>query len=331
MYYAFKLNLPPQTLNFYKNTENLDYLINDVVPSMLEVLFETNPINDYLIFEIFEDEMTKEELKKKEDFIISQFEILDDLTSKLSREYEIVLDRFYEKGEVFYPKSYIDLNDESQNMRYSIEQQLPILLSEYIQIYNKTKFDTIFPNHNYRIGTGITHLKKYHIMKNLVQDKGVSHFINQNRVIVYYHIESERFIISTENDDKAIYYSELLEKTINGSRSVRSKVGKININPIYSEFAIEGTITNITYTVVYPNGKNVPQDIDDVLIESKASRKTVQLQSEKSSPLNSAAVQKEIETEAGKGYLEDIDVSGGEGQIIKKIKSWLYLPFKGGL
>lgn len=307
-YYVFKLNLQPNILAVYRQNEELEYLISEEIPNVFESVLQVNEVDDFFKLTI--------ENHSKRDFY-KLFELLEEKTHKLVSEYKKILLNYRKTGEIHYTQDFLKLNEGCMISRRSIESKFPsikkaydIVPDEIIESLYKLETDN-------QVGTGITHIKKFYKIKRYISlDEGASSIIPLE-LTSYYNPKTEHILVETDNMDAAINFIDAFELLINSSKDITLRIGKININPVYKSFILEGEHTEISYTLVYPNG-NPPLDRHNILRDSEAKELHSTLVGPDGRPLKLEPINKMLEEEAKKGYLKRME--GKAKGIFSKIK-----------
>ncbi|MFL2101319.1 hypothetical protein [Desemzia sp. FAM 23989] len=307
-YYVFKLNLQPNILAVYRQKEELEYLISEEIPNVLESVLQVNEVEGFFKLTI--------ENHSKEDFY-KLFESLEEKTHKLVSEYKKILLNYRKTGEIHYTQDFLKLNEDCMISRRSIESKFPsikkaydIVLDEIIESLYELETDN-------QVGTGITHIKKFYKIKRYISlDEGASSIIPLE-LTSYYNPKTEHILVETDNIDAATNFIDAFELLINSSKDVTLRIGKININPVYKSFILEGEHTEVSYTLVYPNG-NPPLDRHNILRDSEAKELHSTLVGPDGRPLKLEPINKMLEEEAKKGYLKRME--GKAKGVFSKIK-----------
>lgn len=186
-----------------------------------------------------------------------------------------------------------------------------VISDEEVDLYAKIESDS-------KVGTGITHLRKFYKIKLYLEKYPQDNIINSLNLISYYNPHTEHVLVESLSDTAAQNYISALVDLVNGSKSATNHIGKININPIYDSISLEGEYSEISYIVVYPNG-NPPMDRYNILKNAEAKEAEYKLIGADGKPLKKEPVQEMLETEAKQGYLKSLTAKGKN--IYKKIKT----------
>lgn len=299
-YYVYKLNVQPDILSMYMETGDFDYLVFQEIPIVLENIAEIRQSGTFFKINI---------VNKPTDEFFSSFEKLEKMTYKLLDEYNKVLLRYKENEEVFYPKQFLKLNEECMEVRRDIEHRyteirraFDIISDESIELLYNIKA-------NNQVGTGITHIRKFFKIKEFLSTPKGQESLNPLKLTAYYNSKTEHILVETDDVDLANNYIKALEELINSTKDITSRIGKINLNPVYDSIRLDGDYSEISYILVYPNG-NPPLERDSILKESQAKELQSKLIGTDGKPLNIGPVKQMIEEEAKKGYLKSLKVKG---------------------
>jgi len=144
-------------------------------------------------------------------------------------------------------------------------------------------------------------------------------------VNAYYRPIDEQILIKLDLDKEAASvkearaYISYFENLINNNKTVVSKIGKININPIYDSIKLsDESYTEISFSIVYPNG-NPSLDRHNILEAAEAKEAQITILGTDERPLKKEAVENLVNEEAKKGYLKNIFSTKGK-QILAIIK-----------
>ena len=134
---------------------------------------------------------------------------------------------------------------------------------------------------------------------------------DEKNILVHYEYEQELLVIHDVNIEDAIEYSRRIEEKIN---SQKTDIGKISINPIYTELVLtRDDLSSIEIITTYPNGTN---DELDLLLQAAqqtgAKEVRTKLVSSDGQPLEFFTEQsRELAEYPGKkGYLVGVRASG---------------------
>ncbi|TQR19928.1 hypothetical protein [Psychrobacillus vulpis] len=315
-YFVFKLNVQPNTIVSFKNENEFEYLINKLIPAVLDHVIGIKQKEGFkeTVYELIPE--LNNEVEFNERFIK-----LEDESSKLYELYKEILLKYKEKEEIFYSKKFLQLNDKCKRLRNEFEKKYPAI----IKSYNLITDDKIDEEENFefenKIGTGITHLRKFYKIK-LYVDKNKKQLVNPLNLKAYYKPTKEHILVESKSEEDALYYITALERIINNDSFAIGKIGKININPVYESITFEQKeYTEISFVIVYPNG-NPPLDRHNILKNSEAKELHTTLVGPDGQPLKLESLKAELNEQAKNGYLKSLVGKGvNKGKnIVKKIK-----------
>ncbi len=311
-YLVFKLNLQPNTIIDFKINGEFDYLINELVPTVLDHVIgikQENSLFELLPRKFDEDGFEEEYLKLKA------------ITLKLHGLYKKILLNYKEDGEIHYTKEFLRLNENCMRVRSEFEKKYPSIKKAYNLINDEKMEEELNFEFDNKIGTGITHLRKFYkikLYKEIFKKKSIS-LLNLK---AYYKPSTENIFVEAESESDAIDYIIELENIINNNPYTSAQIGMININPIYDLISFDQEkYSEISFVIVYPNG-NPSLDRHNILKKSEAKELHTTLYGADGQPLKLESIEEELNEQAKKGYLKSIVVKGnskGE-KIIKKIK-----------
>ncbi|KAA0955246.1 hypothetical protein FQ085_15065 [Planococcus sp. ANT_H30] len=301
-YLVFKLNLQPAKLIEYKNEK--DYLINILIPSMLENVVSLTKIPNKNVYKI------DLEAADINDFGLIYNNLLLE-TEKLVSYYKDILEQYKEKKEIFYSKEFLNLNSNCSTKRRKLEKKYPVL-QEALDKYSDLLIDQeIDVNLESKIGTGIVHLRKFYKIKKYINEAEIQ-LDEPLDISAYYRPKDERILIEINSDKvenpirQAQFYISYIESFINNSDKVVSKLGKVNINPVYESIVLsDDSYTEISFSLVYPNG-NPSLDRHNILKASDAKEAQFTIYGTDDQPLKKEAIEDIVNAEAKKGYLKNI-------------------------
>ncbi|MFC6346419.1 hypothetical protein [Vagococcus carniphilus] len=311
-YCVYKINVQPDVLQFYKEDGSLDYLKFEVIPNSFEAILQVTNIKGFyqLIFE---------KNNKQVDFY-KEFNELEKSTDKLIKMYNEIVKIYEEREEIFYSKKFLTLNEKCGAKRRYLETIFPGIKKAYELIDDEQVEKKFMLVTNNQVGTSITHIRKFYKLKMFMEYEEASNALEPLGLESYYNPKTEHLLIKTEREDLASNYVIALNRVLNESNEFTDRVGKININPVYDSIRFEGDFTEISYTIVYPNG-NPPQDRDNILRDSQAKEQEVVLIGTDGQPLKKEPIKKILEKEAKKGYLKSFSTKGSKiFSVLKKIK-----------
>lgn len=307
-YCVFKLNLQPDVLSMYENKNELDYLILQEIPNVLENISEITQSGHF--FEIRVESQSTQDFTKL-------FEKLEKLTFKLLDEYNEVLHHYREKEEVLYPKKFLKLNEECMDLRRDIEHRYTGIRKAFDTISDERADEIYSIESDNQVGTGITHIRKFFKIKEFLSTDRGKNSLKPLDLISYYNSQTEHILVETDDIELANNYIDALEELINTSKDITPRIGKVNINPIYESIQLEGEYTEISYILVYPNG-NPPLERHSILQESQAKEIHSKLIGTDGQPLKKDPIKEMLEGEAKKGYLKQFKAKGKD--FVTKIR-----------
>ncbi|WDU78843.1 hypothetical protein [Lysinibacillus sp. G01H] len=315
-YFVFKLNVQPNTIVSFKKENQFEYLINTLIPTVLDHVIGIKQKEGFkeTVYELIPELNNEVEFNKK-------FLKLEEESNKLYKLYKEILLKYKEEGEIFYSKKFLTLNDKCKRLRIDLEKRYPAILKSY----NLITDDKIDEEENFefenKIGTGITHLRKFNKIK-LYADKNKKQLVNPLNLKAYYKPTKEHILVESKSEEDAIYYITALERIINNDSFTLGEIGKININPVYESISFEQKeYTEISFVIVYPNG-NPPLDRHNILKNSEAKELHTTLIGADGQPLKLERVKDELNEQAKNGYLKSLVGKGvHKGKnIVKRIK-----------
>src|SRR5699024_4453228 len=156
-----------------------------------------------------------------------------------------------------------------------------------------------------KVGTGITHLRKFYKIKRYLETHTEDNVLNSLNLEAYYNPKTEHILVKATTETAALNYVTALVRLINSNESANQHIGKININPIYESINLNDEYTEITYVIVYPNG-NPPMDRHNFLKETEAKQVETKLVGADGKALRNEPIQNIVNTEGKKGYLKSL-------------------------
>lgn len=308
--------MQPSILQSYEDESGFSYLKDKIVPHALETTFNVKLKNNYFKIEFDDSENTE---------FYDEYDKLRHMTEDLYKEYKKILEQYRISGEIYYSKSFLNLNESCGSKRRKLENEYPILKTAYSK-YNETNIETeyglVFDN---SVGTGITHIQKFYTIDLYLNEVDIDPTKAYMDLKIFYNSTDELFYIETNNHEDAIGCAHFIEKSINKSKDANIHIGRVTINPKYQSIKFKGDLTEITYTIVYPNGDE-PGERHDILKESKGKQKTTTIYGTRGEPLRNEPITEEINKEAKDGYLSDLFAKGAK--TVKKILKVGTLPDK---
>lgn len=317
-YHVFKLNLQPDILHSYIEDGALDVLKRNVIYSAFISSFEITQYisDDYIKIKFMENDIEfKDEFKK-----------LEQDTKLLKEKYSDILDKYSETEEIHYSKEFLRLNDKCGGVRRQLEYNYPILKQAYDEFDEDliaSEFNLQFDN---AVGTGIRHLKKFYTIKYYIEEYDIDVTELYSNLEIVYSLDQERFYIKTNNESEALSCSKLLERVLNNNRESITHIGKININPIYTNIYFEGSSTEVSIVYVYPNA-NGPYERNSLIEAAKAKQEEIKLIGSDGEPLNTDVIIDEINERGLSGYIKELKTKGST--IVKQMLRVNRLPVEG--
>lgn len=307
-YYFFKLNVQPNVLLKYKKNDSFQYLLEVAIPQAFESVLEVQEHNS--IFKLIAEQ--------NDDDFDELFEDLESKTNKLCELYQEVLQNFRKKHNIHYSQKFLDLNERCMQARRSLEYKFPGIVKAFEVITDEAIDDIIGLEFDGKVGTGITHLRKFYKIKLYLETHTEDNILNSLNLEAYYNPKTEHILVNATTETAALNYVTALVRLINSNESANQHIGKININPIYESITLNDEYTEITYVIVYPNG-NPPMDRYNFLKETEAKQVETKLVGSDGKALRSEPIQDIVDTEGKKGYLKSLFAKGK--QVFMKIKS----------
>ncbi|WP_242541920.1 hypothetical protein, partial [Vagococcus fluvialis] len=307
-YYVYKLNIQPNILQTYIKNNEFDYLVTQEIPTVLENIAEVQRVGTFYMIDIIN--------KSTDDFFLL-FNKLENMTHELLEEYNKVLFRYKKEEEVFYPKKFLKLNEKCMDLRRDIEFRYPGIKRSFDVISDESVEALFGIETDNQVGTGITHIRKFYKMKEFISTSKGKDSLEPLKLTSFYNSKTEHILVESDDVEMSINYINALENVINTTKDITSRIGKINLNPIYESIDLDGEYSEISYTLVYPNG-NPPMERDSILKESQAKEIQSKIIGTDGKPLIIEPVKEMLENEAKKGYLKTLKVKGRE--FISSIK-----------
>lgn len=307
-YIVFKLNIQPNILLNYKENNEIKYLLSKVIPHAFESVLQIKECNG--LYELIPEQNDEQDFQ-------DLFKDLESNTVQLFNLYKQVLLNYKNKNEIHYSEEFLTLNETCMSSRRSLESKFPGIIKAY-EVINDERVDQ-YANieAESKVGTGITHLRKFYKIKLYLEKYKEDNIINSLNLKSYYNPNTEHILVESTSEIAALNYITALVKLVNNNRTANKHIGKININPIYESISLEGEYSEISYIIVYPNG-NPPLDRYNILKEAEAKEVESKLLGADGKPLNNEPIQKYLEEEAKQGYLKSVASKGKN--ILKKIR-----------
>lgn len=302
-YFVFKLNVQPNTLNLFKKPDEFNFLIEKMIPHILDATVGLHEIRKMSDTHPNWHKINPEKGDEKE--FNKQFLNLEKETLKLQSFYEDIFAMFKDEGRINYSSSFLQLNDKCIRLRTDLEKEYPSIKNAYTKITDET-IDTMLDFEiEKKIGTGITHLRKFKKITVYVEEN-IDQLINPLNLTSYYNSSLENIFVESDSESKALSYITALEKKINNDPITSEEIGKININPVYDSISFnDEEYTEISFVIVYPNG-NPPLDRHNILKNSEAKELHQTLIGSDGQPLKTKAIETVVNEQASKGYLKDL-------------------------
>ncbi|MBQ3275032.1 hypothetical protein IJH46_01260 [Candidatus Saccharibacteria bacterium] len=242
--YKLKINASPETIKGYNG--NYDIIKTSFIPQALDDAFESKKANVYLL--------NNQLAEVKND---SLYKRLDEITNKIEMMYEEIYLRFLNKGELFYPKEYIDLVAEAKRDRRLIISRYPAL-KRALRLPDSIAISNLDIQTNGRVGTGIDHLQKMSKIRFFLQGSNCDDGLGI--VKFSYHRETE--MLSLEIQKNRVYEeAKAIEARLNNSISKKRRATEsIHINPVFKRVVLKNNIDeqkrrDWTLIIDYPNGE----------------------------------------------------------------------------
>lgn len=312
-YYYFKLNLSWQTL--YDYDQKKDYLVSEVIPSKLELVYDLEKSENYEKYRIFLGDVADKRFYE-------DFNLLEENTIKLITMYDEIVSNYMSSGSISYSKEFLELNEICKRARGAFQSKYPIVKEGLQEISDQTVLDKFSLNLPNQVGTGITHIKNFYKLKIYIEELKKKNMLNQSRFEAYYDCQTEQLVIGSDKEEEALACIYTIEKELNSSQEFVNALGKININPIYTKLEFTRKFSSIEFTLVYPNGVASGERYEAIMEGSKAKKQKVKLVGEDEDSLDINYILETLNDQAVKGYLEDVTRS-----LVKKVirKSTNYL------
>ncbi|WP_449459880.1 hypothetical protein [Streptococcus suis] len=175
-----------------------------------------------------------------------------------------VVKYYKETGQILYSENFLSLTEECGNLRRKFESKYPNLQEADLlsDRYIDKKYNLPI---EFRVGTGITHLRRFYKIKEIIESNTVEFFTRDN-LIFYYSSITEHIIIEADDENTSSIVANQIEEYLQKNKEIKNELGFVKIVPIYSEIIIEdeSEVSEIEYTVVYPNP--ISEEVDDVLL-----------------------------------------------------------------
>lgn len=263
VFFVYKLNVGASIAKDITE-DKIDYLKNSLVVNVFNEVF--NSEDRVCILE--GGSLLKVKIlvnSKNEETFLEEWGILENLTTKQQKLYEDVIKNYRETNQIYYSEEFLSLTKKCGDIRQQFEKDYPNLRGEIDLKSNRfieKKFSLpVEP----KVGTGITHLRKFYKIKDIVESHSTDFFINRELEFIY-NPKTEHILIESENQDSSMISVEQIEHYLRNNEQIKRTLGDIKIIPVYSELEIKdySVISEIEYTVVYPNP--VSERVDDALL-----------------------------------------------------------------
>ncbi|EIS4945447.1 hypothetical protein LZZ37_002770, partial [Listeria innocua] len=294
-----------------ERTNELMYLITEVIPNSLEAVLEVTKLDKLFKF------VANDTLEFDFD---EEFKQLETDTEVLIDEYNKIVRAYNETGEIHYSKTFLSLNEKCGVKRRYIEVFIPGIKKAYDLISDEQIEERFNLESNNQVGTSITHIRKFYKIKLFMDTDEFLNIKEPLKLVSIYNPSTEHLLVKTNRADLASNYTEALTRIINENKSIIRQIGKVNINPIYESVHLDGDITEISFVIVYPNG-NPPLDRHNILRDSFAKEEEVKLIGTDEMPLRKEPIEEYINEKGKKGYLKNIFTKGDFRTKIKQINN----------
>ncbi|WP_316273870.1 hypothetical protein [Bacillus halotolerans] len=307
-YIVFKLNVQPNILLNYKENNEIKYLLSKVIPHAFQSVLQVKEYNG--LYELIPEQNDEQDFH-------NLFKDLENNTVQLFNLYKQVLLNYKNKNEIHYSQEFLTLNETCMSTRRSLESKFPGIIKAYEVISDERVDQYAKIEAESKVGTGITHLRKFYKIKLYLEKHKEDNVINSLNLKSYYNPNTEHILVESTSEIAALNYISALVKLVNNSNDANRHIGKININPIYESISLEGEYSEISYVIVYPNG-NPPLDRFNILKEAEAKEVESKLLGADGKLLKNEPIQTFLENEAKQGYLKSVTSKGKN--ILKKIR-----------
>lgn len=321
-YYIFKVNLNSSIVKNALAADEMDYIRKTVIPEAFSTVYEVEKINDF-IYKLNDIDNEQSNFEK-------EFKELEIVTKKLREKYEQTIDKFKTDGSVLYEAEFLSLITVCGSKRNNLTDNYPILERAY-ELYDDN--GKIIAEYNipteYKVGKGISHLQKFYKIKKFIDTYGID-IIIQTEFNVYYNSLKEHILVEAEDDKEATNRSIRINQKLNSNLDFHEKVQEVSIVPVYEEFEIEEEITELEYTIVYPNGDSSSRHevLLGQLVDIDGDEQTTIVTSQNN--LDNESINETLSPLAQKGYLKNVKINSKKSnnkpylvhKFIKDIRSY---------
>lgn len=305
-YYVYKLNLEPRILDVFEFENNEEHVVGTVIPNDLKNVFENNfDLNEELI--LFSDKVEINNVIESK-----QYKELIENNKEMLEMYNHVVKNFEAGKGIVYSPQFLEKRDELKQSISSVIHLFPFLKGSY------DLNDNVFPINRYdKVQMSVAYLRKAKKIECFV-----TNFTDDAHKISFIYDKKHEWIYISEEVgmEKSQDYVELIEEKIN-SFSPSLDIGRVTINPIYEDFKLEGMYSEITFEVVYPNGKKA-RNRSNAIEKGNAASETTTWKASKGMKMEVANFNEVYEDDAGKGYVKSVTSNGKNvvKSILRKVK-----------
>lgn len=295
-YYVFKLNLEPYTLRKNNYFSDRKYVIETLIPEELKKFFPDYEEIDYDKVKFY-DVVDFTNIKSS-----STYNNLLRRNEKMIEMYKSVVED-YESGKgIVYDPIYLEQRNKLSKTIESIIFEFPALKNAY------EISDNIFRVEAYsNVKMALTYIRKAKKIEEYVNGLDDRNTIISSEFV--YDSSNEHIYISTDKTpEEAREYIEILQDKIN-KYCFNSKIGRVTINPVYEDFILEGSYTEITFEIVYPNG-NRARERSKAIEYAEAAREKRTFEASKGKSLDVENLAESFKEDAKKGYIKSVKSKG---------------------
>lgn len=302
-YFVYKLNVGAKLAKNIREQNEEEYLKNDLIVSTFDLLYQKELAHDGIYkINIITDSKNVIEFR-------SEWELLSDKTSRHFKLYLEAIDYYNINNQVLYSQEFLDLTEECGSLRRQFENKYKRLKESELLSDNfiEEKYDIPI---EFRVGTGITHIRKFFKLKEVIESNSIE-FLTNNVLTFFYNSKTEHLLIESEDENKSRVIAFQIQTRLQKNKDVIENLGFVKVTPIYKEINIEeDKITEIEYTVVYPNP--VSEEVDDELLSTLRSsggdeQRTI-IKAEGKSFLTIDTLSPKLQELANVGYLKDLSI-----------------------
>ncbi|EGE54169.1 hypothetical protein [Streptococcus parauberis] len=302
-YFIYKLNVGAKLAKNIREQSEEQYLKSDLIVSTFDLLYHQEKVSDDIYkINIITDSKNINEFRV-------EWEVL---MSKTMRQFDLYLeaiDYYNEYNQVLYSQEFLELTEECGSLRrqfeykYSRLKEAEMLSDNFIE----EKYDIPI---EFRIGTGITHIKKFFKLKEVIESSSIE-FLTNNVLTFFYNSQTEHLLIESEDENKSRVTARRIESLLQNNKDVKTHLGFVKVTPIYKEINMVGDeISEIEYTIVYPNP--VSEEVDEELLATLRSsggeeQKTI-IKAKGENFLTIDSLSPKLQELANVGYLKDINI-----------------------